>query len=73
MYSHHKERLPVAGRAAVEKPRDIGVLQRGEDLALGPEPGQHLVGVHAALDELERDPLLEGAVRSWNTLLSRSQ
>ena len=38
------------------------MVQRGEDLALGPEAGEHLLGVHAALDDLERDPLLVLAV-----------
>ncbi len=36
-----------------------------EDLTLAPEPGEDLVGVHAALDELERDALLELAVDAF--------
>ena len=52
----------LVGAAAVEEPRDVGVVQRGKDLALGAEARQHVLGVHATLDDLERDPLLVLAV-----------
>ena len=31
---HHEVRQPVVGRAAVDEPRDVGVLEAREDLAL---------------------------------------
>ena len=57
-------RPPVPGAPAVEETRDVRVGEAGEDLTLAPEPREDLVGVHAALDELERDDLLELAVRA---------
>ena len=40
------------------------MLEGGEDLPLVAEAAQDLVGVHAALDDLERDALLELLVRA---------
>src|SRR5262249_57325740 len=45
-----------------EQPRDAGVLQARQDSPLTREAPQDLAGVHAALDELHRDFLLESAV-----------
>ena len=60
---HHQVRPPVFAHPSIVEPRDSRVLQRGEDLPLDPEAVQHLVGVHPALDQLDRDPLLEDLVR----------
>src|SRR5262249_5289938 len=49
----------VVGRSAVDQPRDSRMLEPRENLALLPEAGEHLVGVEPALDQLERDGLLE--------------
>ena len=59
---HHEVRPPVGGRARVEQPSDAGVVEPGKDLALAAEAGEHLVGVHPPLDELQGDLLREGAV-----------
>ena len=40
------------------------MVQRGQDLALRPEAREHLVRIHAPLDQLDRDPLAEAAVRA---------
>jgi hypothetical protein len=61
---HGEERHTLVRAAAVQEAGDVGVVQRGEDLALGPEAREHLLGVHAALDDLERDPVLVLAVRA---------
>src|SRR5690625_151213 len=59
----HDEVWPaVIGGTAVEEPRNVGVVERGEDLALGTEPGEELVGVEAAAEELDGDLLVELAV-----------
>ena len=47
---------------AVEKPRVAGVLHARQDLSLAREAAEDLGGIHAALDELHRDPLFEPAV-----------
>ena len=43
--------------------RDVGVIQRGQDLALRPEAPEHLVRIHTPLDQLDRNALAEAAVR----------
>ena len=44
---------------AVEHLGDVGVVHQGQRLPLGLEPGQHLLGVHAGLDQLDRDEPLD--------------
>jgi hypothetical protein len=61
---HHEERLAVLGGTAIQEPGNVGVLEGRQDLPLGPEPGDHLGGVHSPLDELDRDLLLEQPVRT---------
>ena len=56
---HHEIGQSAVRGAAVEQARDVGVLESGEDLPFGPEPAQDLLGVHAGLEDFERDPLLE--------------
>ena len=53
---------PSSERAAVDEARDAGMVEATQDAALVAEARQHGVGVHAALDQLERHRLLEGAV-----------
>jgi hypothetical protein len=50
---------PVVRGAAVEQTGDVRVIERREDPALGAKSLQHLRGIHAALDHLDRDVLLE--------------
>src|SRR5262249_55293698 len=54
---HHEVRQAVAAGAAIEQPRDVRVFEAREDPPLLKETADHLVGVHAALDQLERDRL----------------
>ena len=56
---HDVVRESVVGRAAVEQPRDVGVIEARQDLPLIAEPAQNEIGVHAALDDLDRHLLLE--------------
>ena len=59
---HDEVRQAVLGRAAVEQPRDVRVIEASEDLALVAEAAQHRLRIHAALDELDRDLFLVLAV-----------
>ena len=43
----------------VEHAGDVGVVHHRQGLPLGLEAGDHLPGVHARLDDLERDPALD--------------
>ena len=61
---HHEVGAAVVAYAAVVQPGDVGMLQGGEDLALVAKAAQDLVGVHATLDQLDGDPLLELLVRA---------
>src|SRR5262249_44604599 len=56
----------VVARPSVEQAADVGMAQAREDLPLRVEAPQHRIGVDAALDDLDRDLLLEltvGAAR----------
>ena len=59
---HHEVRPPVLGRAAVEEPRDVRVLEAREDAPLAGEAREDFVRRHAASQELDRDALVEEAV-----------
>ena len=50
---HHEIRQALAAGAAVEQPRDVRMLEPGEDLALVSKALQHGVAIHAALDEFD--------------------
>ena len=61
---HHEVRKTVVGGAAVEQAGNAGVDEVGENLALGTEAADDLVGVHAPLDQLQSGLLLELLVGS---------
>src|SRR5262249_42876079 len=44
-----------SGLAAVENAGNVGVIHEGQGLALGLKASHHLAGVHARLEDLERD------------------
>jgi hypothetical protein len=44
-----------AGGPGLINMRDVRVVQQGQGLSFGLEPGDHLATVHAGLDDLERD------------------
>jgi len=50
---HHEVGPAAGGGAAVEDLGDVGVVHEGQGLPLGLEPGDHLAGVHARLDDLQ--------------------
>src|SRR5688572_19332910 len=59
----HREVGQAVGRgAAVEQAADEWMVEAGEDLALVAEAPDDRLGVHAALEDLQRHPLLEGVV-----------
>ena len=53
---HHEVGPAGVGGAGVEDPGDVGVIHHRQRLALLLEAGDHLLGVHPQLDDLERDP-----------------
>ena len=62
---HDEVREPVVRRADVEQARDVRVVERRQDPALGAEAAQHVFGVEPASHELDRDVSAEvgGLVR----------
>src|ERR1044071_4379411 len=58
---HRQERQPVRRAAAVDEPRDVRMLERGEDLPLLAE-ALHERLADSAAHELDRDALRELAV-----------
>ncbi len=60
------------GRATVDQVGDIGMSHQREGLALGFEPCDNLVGVHARLDDLERDHARNGMVLLGHEHLAES-
>ena len=50
---HSKVRPPGLSGAGIEYMGDIGMLQQGQGLTFGVEAGDHLLGVHARLDDLQ--------------------
>jgi len=51
---HDKKRPSTRRGAGIVHTGDAGMVHQGEGLPLGLEPGDHLAGVHAGLDDLER-------------------
>ena len=56
---HHEVRPAGVGRAGVEDLGDVGMVHQRQRLPLGLEAGDHLLRVHARLDDLERDLALD--------------
>jgi hypothetical protein len=50
---HYEERSAAVGRPGVVDGGDVGMTQHSECLSLALEAGDHLLGVHPQLDELE--------------------
>ena len=53
---HHEIGPAGLGRAGIEHLGDVRMVHHRQRLPLRLEPGDHLPGVHAQLDDLERDP-----------------
>src|SRR5579871_4885860 len=58
---HHEIRPAVGRHAAVKEPRDVGVVEARENLALG-EKARYTTGVNAALEDFDGRALLELSV-----------
>ena len=59
---HDEERQTFVGRAAVQQPRDVRVVEAGQRLAFVTKAEQDFVGVEAPSHHLERHDLVEGTV-----------
>ena len=55
----NEEGAAVKARPAIEKARDVGMIEHGENLAFLTEAFQHCVRVDAALDQFDGDLLVE--------------
>ena len=58
---HHEVGPAGVGRAGIENLGDVRMVHQRQRLPLGLEPGDHLLGVHAELDDLERDAARTGS------------
>src|SRR5579872_2602288 len=59
---HHEVRQAVLGGAAIEQPRNVGMVQAGQYLPLVAEALDDELGVEVAPDELDGDLLTESLV-----------
>ena len=59
---HDEVGSAVGGRPGVEDARDVGVVDRPQDLAFELEPGEHVLGVEPEAHDLDRDAFLERVV-----------
>ena len=57
---HHEVGPARVGRARVEHLGDVRMIHHRQRLPLGLEAGDDLLGVHAQLDDLERDLAADG-------------
>ena len=56
---HDEVRQIAGGRTAVQQPRDVRMIEIGENLTLVTKTLHHEISVHAALDEFYRHPFSE--------------
>ena len=60
-HQFHDEVGPAGLRGpGIQHLGDVGMVHQRQGLALGFEPGDDLLGVHAQLDDLEGDPAADG-------------
>ncbi len=52
---HYEKRPAAFGRASIDHSGDIRMIHQRQGLLFRLEAGDHLAGVHARLDDLERD------------------
>ena len=52
---HHEVRVSQLGRAGVQDPGDMGMIDRGQRAALGVEAYDHLTQIDLGLDDFQRD------------------
>ena len=57
--------LPI-GDSAIEKLRDVRMIQRGEDLSFGDEAPVELLGIGLLSQQLDRDPLAILAIGAFS-------
>ena len=63
---HHEVGAARVGRPGIEHAGDVRVVHQRQGLPLGFEPGDDLPGIHARLDDLERDAAANGAC--WSAM-----
>src|SRR5688500_12192999 len=56
---HDEVGQSIAGCASVQQAGDVRMIQSGQNLALGAKTAQDEVRIHAALDQFDRDALVE--------------
>src|ERR1700760_919339 len=61
---HHEVWKAGRSRSAVQKPRDVGVLQARKNLSFLPKTTDCWTGFQVVANQLDRDALVEFAVRS---------
>ena len=57
---HDEIGIPLFGCSRIEHLSNVGMVQQCQSLPLGFEAGDDLFGIHARLDDLQRDPALNG-------------
>src|SRR5262245_23219351 len=65
---HHEIRLAVVGRAAVDQPRDVRMIEAREDLPFGAEPAYQAARSDAAAHDLDRHLLVKLIVRTHRAI-----
>jgi hypothetical protein len=63
---HHEVWPAEFGGSRVIYMRNVGVFQEGQGLPFGLKAGNYLLGIHARLDDFQRDPAFD-----WSLLLSK--
>ena len=59
---HHEILAAIVRGTRVQEPRDIRMIESGQDLAFGMETPQHVLGVDPRVEQFDRDFFLEVAV-----------
>ena len=59
---HDEVRQPIVGRAGIQEPSNIGMVEPRQDFAFALETPQDFVGIGATLQHFDRDLLLKGTV-----------
>src|ERR1043166_8257985 len=62
---HDEVRQALSGGAAVEHARDVGVVERRQDLPLVAKTENHRIAVHTAPDQFDGDQLAVLIVRAF--------
>ena len=61
---HDEVGLTVLGHAAVQQPRDVGVVEARQGLPLTAKPPNRILAIEPTFDELDRDGLFIRPIRA---------